>query len=124
MLLALTLGHIFNSIGRQVMIILLEPIKAEIDLIPPSNFAMVLSPLMNRLNLMNALVDEPVVSSPQHSHHALDDTLQDNLVEDSPLEPYLPQVVTQRLLNGQLLAACHAGSARSCAPTTQVSTAP
>ena len=40
---------------------------------------------MNRLNLMNALVDEPVVSPPQHSQHALDDTLQDNLVEDSPL---------------------------------------
>ena len=40
---------------------------------------------MDRLNLMNALVDEPVVSSPQHSQHALDDTLQDNLVEDSPL---------------------------------------
>ena len=40
-LLALTLGHIFNFIDRQVMIILLEPIKAEIDLIPPSNFAMV-----------------------------------------------------------------------------------
>ena len=34
---------------------------------------------------MNALVDEPVVSSPQHSQHALDDTLRDNLVEDSPL---------------------------------------
>jgi hypothetical protein len=43
-LLALKLDHIFNSIGRQVMIILLEPIKAEIDLIPPSNFAMVLCP--------------------------------------------------------------------------------
>ena len=43
-LLALTLGHIFNSIGRQVMIILLEPIEAEIDLIPPSNFAKVLYP--------------------------------------------------------------------------------
>ena len=40
---------------------------------------------MNRLNLMNAPVDEPVVSSPQHSHCALDDTLQDNPVEGSPL---------------------------------------
>ena len=33
---------------------------------------------------MNALVDEPAVSSPQHSHCALDDTLQDNPVEGSP----------------------------------------
>ena len=40
---------------------------------------------MNRLNLMNAPVDELVVSSSQHSHRALDDTLQDNLVEDSSL---------------------------------------
>ena len=39
---------------------------------------------MNWLNLMNAPVDEPVFSSPQRSHRALDDTLQDNLVEDSP----------------------------------------
>ena len=39
---------------------------------------------MNRLNLMNAPVDEPVVSSPQHSHCALVDTLQDNSAEGSP----------------------------------------
>ena len=40
---------------------------------------------MNWLNLMNAPVDEPAVSSPQHSRCALDDTLQDNPVEGSPL---------------------------------------
>ena len=40
---------------------------------------------MDRLNLMSASVDEPVVSSPPHSHRALNDTLQDNLFEDSPL---------------------------------------
>ena len=39
---------------------------------------------MNWLNLMNAPVDEPVVSSPQHSDCALGDTLQDNPVEGSP----------------------------------------
>ena len=39
---------------------------------------------MNWLNLMNAPVDEPVVSSPQHSHCVLDDTLRDNPVEGSP----------------------------------------
>ena len=39
---------------------------------------------MNWSHLMNAPVDEPAVSSPQHSHCALDDTLQDNPVEGSP----------------------------------------
>ena len=39
---------------------------------------------MDRLNLMNAPVDEPVVSSPQHSYRALDDTMQDNPAEVSP----------------------------------------
>ena len=34
---------------------------------------------------MNAPVDEPVDSSLQHSHCVLDDTLQDNFVEGSPL---------------------------------------
>ena len=40
---------------------------------------------MNWLKLMNAPVDEPVVSSPQHSHCALDDRVPDNLVEGSSL---------------------------------------
>lgn len=39
---------------------------------------------MNRSYRMNAPVDEPVISPSQHSHRALDDTLQDNLVEGSP----------------------------------------
>ena len=40
---------------------------------------------MDRSYLMNAPLDEPVISPPQHSHRALDDTSQDNFVEDSPL---------------------------------------
>ncbi len=43
-LLILTLGYILNFIDPQVMTILLEPIKAELDLILPSNFAIVLRP--------------------------------------------------------------------------------
>ena len=49
---------------------------------------------MNWSHLMNALVDEPAVSSPQHSHCALDDTLQDNPVEVALQEPHPLQVVT------------------------------